>query len=179
MIRGRSPLLAERFPDGSGDEGLAALVLEASSVVSMLTGRMIGVTGEGPWGCPLEEVPLPLQPLAVRAVRLRAERMDLLEMNPALLIARAEQVLGGLASFSAGPYSESYFPPGQTVQTLQALDPDPEHAAELWSLATECVREGWLRLWYPGMAGIFEPTSTNQEFDWFPADPYPYREPWT
>jgi len=173
-IRTRSTVLSTKFPSPAGDDGLTALVREASAVVAMLTGRAIGATGEGPFGCPLEEVPAALVPVATRAIRLRAERMDLLESNATLLIERAERTLGGLASFTAGPYSESYFKPGDTIQTLQALDSDPEMAADLWSLATECVREGWMRLWHPELIGALEPASVTQEINWMPNDPYPY-----
>lgn len=166
------------FPSPSGNAGLTGLIAEAAAVISMLTGRAIGITGEGPFGCLLEEVPAPLQPLAIRAVRHRAEQMDLLEGNAALIIARAERALGGLASFSAGPYSESYFAPGSSTVTTQALDADPEVAAELWGLATECVREGWMRLWHPELVGAFSPASAIQEFDWFGSNAYPYRNPW-
>lgn len=174
VLRARSAVLSGSFPAGAGDDGLTALATEASAIVSMLTGRAIGVTGEGPFGCQLEEVPPALQPLAVRAIRMRAEQMDLLETNAVLLRARAEQRVSGLASFSAGAYSESYFPPGQTVELLRALDPDPELAAELWALSTECVREGWMRVWHPELIGALEPASAYQEMGWSGEYGYPF-----
>jgi hypothetical protein len=156
-VRPRSELLTARYPDDDGgpnDLKLKALLDDDAPVVSSLTGRIIG-----PEGTPGEEVPAWLVPVAMRVMALRAERMSVTGT------ARARTgVLGSLRlrSFSAGPYSESYFGPGEAA-TAKVLDPDPAVHELLWALATEEMRRYWLRLW--GL-GVEDPAVAVQSFEW-------------
>lgn len=139
-VRLRSELLALRYP-ADDEERMAVLqrlLDDDAPVVSELTGRSIGIAGT-----PGEEVPDYLQPVAVRAMALRAERMTI--GGSAKARTGAVGALS-LRSFTAGPYSESYFGPGEAA-TAKVLDPDPAIHELLWALATEAKREYWLILW--------------------------------
>lgn len=155
-VRARSELLRLRFPDGDEDKEaeLAALLADDAPVVSSLTGRIIG-----PEGTPGEEVPAYLQPVAMRAMALRAERMSVTGAARSRTGAIGKLTL---RSFSAGPYSEAYFGPGE-AQGAKALDLDPVVHELLWALATEEKRQEWLRLW--GMAS-YEPAMAVQSVAW-------------
>lgn len=154
--RARSELLARRFPDDEGgplDEKLALILGDDAPVVSSLTGRIIG-----PAGTPGVEVPDWLRPVAQRAMAMRAERHA---------VTGAERARRGaigalrLRSFSAGPYSESYFGPGEAANA-RVLDPDPAIHELLWALATEEMRAYWLGLW----TGAHPPAAGTTEFRW-------------
>lgn len=156
-VRPRSELLTLRLPDDAGgpnDLKLGALLTDDAPVVSELTGRRIG-----PEDQPGEEVPDYLRPVAMRAMALRAERMLVGGASKARIGA-----LGALRlrSFSAGPYSESYFGPGEAAQA-KALDLDPAVHELLWALATEEKRQEWLVLW--GIAAQ-PPAAAIQSFNW-------------
>jgi len=140
----RSPLLAE-YED---PDRLQVVLDDDAPVVSELTGRAIG-----PPGTPGEEVPDYLRPVAIRALALRAERF--------LVTGTAEKrtgAIGALAlrSFTAGPYSETYFGPGEAA-SAKTLDPDPAVHELLWALATPEKRAYWLALW-----GVQEPPAFAQ-----------------
>lgn len=170
-VRARSALFRERLPVSvANDAILSVQVGDAAGQVSMLTGRAIGVTGAGPFGCTLDEVPAGLTGLASRVVTLVAERLYVTETSRTAEMIESELVSASdnLASFSAGPYSEAYFAPGQVVE-MKRLDPDPERAGLLWALATDCVRLGWTRLWFPdSIAAQPSPVSALVELNWFP-----------
>lgn len=170
-VRARSALFRERLPASElNDELLRVAVEDGAGLVSMLTGRAIGATGEGPFGCVLEEVPVGLRAFASRLVTLMAERLYVLERARTAESIESEitSESGNLSSFTAGAYSESYFGPGQIVE-LKRLDVDPERASQLWALATDCVRKGWQRLWDPSsIAALAAPASALAEPNWFP-----------
>lgn len=168
-VRARSKLLAARYPVSASpptDDGLEALIEDASGVISALTGRLIGpVGGDGPFGCPLEDVPLPFTGLMTRMIVVRAERIEAADLPADARAKFLQSSSSNLASFGAGPYSESYFNP-TTIINLKALDRDPDVAESLWALATECARDGWFRLWNP--TAPFPPAAAVQSFGWFP-----------
>lgn len=141
QLQARSAFLADRV-----DAELTPLAEEGAALVSSLTGRDIGVSalggGDSPTGCPWEDVPGWLRPSAERAVAFMVE--SLIGVTSATRAAKRGD--RQLASFSAGPYSESYFSPEQ-VSKSQTLHPDPMVHQVLWSIATECARQYWLRLW--------------------------------
>lgn len=142
-VRARSELLLTKYPDGDAEAEakLTLLLTDLAPIISQLTGRKIG-----PADTPGEEVPDWLRPIAVRVFTLRAER-DATGLSAA---GRAEAVSANgpvrLRSFSAGPYSETYFGPGE-AQAAGILDPDPLIHEALWALATAEMRNYWLRLW--------------------------------
>lgn len=127
-------------------EDLTPLVAEAAGLVSALTSRDIGVIaaggGENPLGCEWSDVPAWQVPVAKRAVAMMVESL----LGSTLAAASKRRGDRLLASFSAGPYSESYFAPDVAAKA-QTLHPDPAFAAILWSLATECARLYWMRMW--------------------------------
>jgi hypothetical protein len=103
QVRLRSDLLTELYPDPVGNNKLTVLIEDASALVSSGTGRIIGAAGTGPFGCPLEEVPVNQAPVVYRAVTRKAEQMALNNTSAARK-AELKRLQGGLASFSAGPY---------------------------------------------------------------------------
>lgn len=139
-VLARSELLTQRFPpaDADAQTRLAALLADLAPIISQLTGRKIG-----PADTPGVEVPDWLVPAARRAFTLKAER-EALGRN-AKAVIKGEGSLR-LRSFSAGPYSESYFGPGE-AESAGVLDPNPTIHEALWALATEEMRNYWLRLW--------------------------------
>jgi hypothetical protein len=144
--RVRSGLLTEDFPPEDGDEALDALLLSASALVGSLTCRPLVEGQTDPDGCTdcYAEVPDYLVDLAKRAVVMKAEQMQVRTGSAA---ARRRGIgVGNLQSFSAGPYSESYFGPDQAGKA-RYLDPDPALHEVLWALATEACKERWLNLW--------------------------------
>lgn len=156
-LREASPLLAERFPSPEGDVRLAALLRDAIALVETMTCRKMD-----------SSVPVALEPLALMAIRMKVES---LAVSGGDATAR-EGAIGDsrLRSFSAGPYSESYFGPGD-ASAAGKLDPDPVLADALWGLATEECREEWLRTWarISGRGNPApEPYAEVVSFDWAP-----------
>lgn len=150
VIRERSPFLSRTFllTDADGMWRLGILVAEAISLVQELTGRVLD-----------EALPERLVPLALRAVMMKTEAMS----SASSLKRRKGQLQSvGLRSFSAGPYSESYFGPGEAM-AAKALDPDTALHEVLWALATEEKRGYWLRVW--GVSAS-EPFFQVQSFDY-------------
>lgn len=137
-MRSRSAYLQQSFPvepvDAEREERLREGVLDAMAIVESLTCRDLSSSlGDAR-----------LDRLAVRAVQLKAER---LLFGEATGKARRGQ-LGGvrLRSFSAGPYSETYFGPEEAGKA-GVLDLDPALHEVLWQLATPECRARWLYLW--------------------------------
>jgi len=155
-VRERSELLSQMYPgsDPDRDRRLGALLADDAPVVSSLTGRRIG-----PPDTPGEEVPAWLRPVAIRAMALRAERHA---VGGSARGRRSTLGSLNLRSFTAGPYSESYFGPGDAAE-WRVLDPDPAVHELLWALCTEEMRRYWLRLW-GRLAEV--PAFGVQSFDW-------------
>lgn len=134
-VRARSKLLTARYPEGDGDEGLTALVETASDLVSAITGRDIGVDAG-------EDVPTNLVGVAKRAVALKAESVEVLD---AADVAEEEARGRRLRSIAAGPWSESYFGPGELAgkrgEARPRLDPRDALDEALWLLLTDARRE--------------------------------------
>lgn len=149
QIRARSALVAQRFPSPGGNAELTATAEVIGPIIADLTGRAIS-------GAPGEEVPDYLVPVAERAFALKIERTPTTVKDRKKLLASLN-----LRSFSAGPYSESYFGPGEAAQIKQ-LDPDAETHQVLWALATEAKRAYWLLLWGDQVA----PAAGVQSFNW-------------
>lgn len=145
QLRAASQLIAQKLPvSGPNDATLKLLAESASVLVSTLTFRTIAPIVESTIdGEVFEDVPAQLVPLAIRAVALMVNR-EIVLGDPAV----AEQIATGrrLRGFSAGPYSESYFAPGEfarrgAAQGRPPMDPDEELDAALWALATLDARE--------------------------------------
>lgn len=154
-VRERSPLLRQRYPDEPAAD-LTAVVEDASAVVASLTGRLIEPYAEG------EEVPAGLVGVAVRAVARMAELMDTeAEATSADVAARGRRLRG----FSAGPYSETYFAPGDLVVTKGArpqFSPDPTLDRLLWALATDEAKDALMAL----VTGVQPPAGAVTAFDY-------------
>lgn len=158
LIRQRSPLLAARYPAAvpydPATDALAPLVLDSMALVESLTGRDLGLH--------IGDTALPdaMWPLAWRAVSLKAEALAVVGGTA----KERQTAIKGLAlrSFTAGPYSESYFGPGE-AQSAGVLDPDPQLHEVLWALATPEMRDYWLRIW--GKL-VEAPAAAVQQFAW-------------
>lgn len=168
QLRLASDLIALRFPtDGDSDDDAKLLqrAQVASVLVASLTFRLIDpVTESTVEGETFEDVPPGLEPVAVRAVALMVER-EVVTGDPAF----AEQVATGrrLRGFSAGPYSESYFAPGEfarkgAAQGRPPMDADEGLDAALWALATEDARAYFISQ----ATGVNLPGSAITAFDY-------------
>lgn len=156
QLRAQSDLIAAQRPQSdANDEVLAGRAAVAAAVVASITGRLILPVEEG------EEVPAGLVPLAVQAVAMFVERR--LVRGAA---GEAEAAAGGrrLRSFTAGPYSESYFAPGElgTKGGRPRMDVDEELDALLWALATDEAREEFIA----AASGVQPPAGAATEFDY-------------
>lgn len=141
---------------------LGIMLGDDAPVISELTGRKIGPDDQ-----PGVEVPDYLRPVAIRAMAMRAERFA---VGGTVSTRRGQIQSLTLRSFTAGPYSETYFGPGEAA-AARALDPDPAVHELLMALATEERRDWWLNLWgeLP-----YAPGAAVQEFGWQRQD---YRVP--
>lgn len=151
-VRERSPFLQSVLPTGIGsnDELLREAVLDAKALVESLTCRNLDQSlGDQR-----------LDRLALRAVTLKTEAIGGSEATAKARKARLGTQL--LKSFSAGPYSETYFGPDQAA-ALKRLDPDPATHEVLWALATQECRDAWLVLW--GLS-VAPPFAGVQAFDY-------------
>lgn len=168
QLREASDVIANRFPDegtGAAEMKLKARAEAAAILVSSLTFRTIApITESTVEGEVFEDVPAQLEPLAVRAVALMVNR-ELVLGDAAI----AEQIATGrrLRGFSAGPYSESYFAPGEfarrgAAQGRPPMDPDEELDASLWALATQEAREYFIAQ----ATGVAAPAGTVSSFDY-------------
>lgn len=156
-VKERSRLLRGRYPtdpSGSATDDLDIAIEDAAFLVASITGRKIG-TAEG------EEVPADLVSVAKRAVALKAEHLDTAAEEEA-----AEEAASGrrLRQISAGPWSESYFAPGELIVKggVPQLDPDPRLAELLWALCTEEMREEYMALF----TGKVAPAAAVTQFDY-------------
>jgi hypothetical protein len=149
-IRRESPLIAEKLSpdnDGDNDKTLRARIIASSALVSSLTFRLIDPVSASPDPLYLfEEVPPGLVPLAVQAIALLTERQVV-----GRTVKEAEKTASGrrLRSISAGPWSESYFGPGETKtggSTRPMMDADPFLDQLLWALATLAAREYFIQM---------------------------------
>lgn len=167
-LRAASDLIALRFPAGEAEGAETKLKLRAEAAaaqVATLTYRLIDpVTEATVEGATFEEVPASLHGLAVRAIAIMVER-EIVTGDPAF----AEQVATGrrLRGFTAGPYSESYFAPGEFArrgasQGRPPMDPDEQLDAALWALATQEAREEFVS-W---ASGLHLPGSVISVFDY-------------
>lgn len=170
-VRDASPLLRVKYPrpatnpDQAGD--LRRITYQATALVQSITWRLIDPT----LGCPAppdegqcEIVPNELAPVALQAIARMAERIQV-TTDPAF----AEQVATGrrLRGFTAGPYSESYFAPGEfarrgATQGRPAMDSDDALDAALWALATEDARDYFV--WRA--TGVAPPSAEVTSFDY-------------
>lgn len=144
-LRAESDLIEAKLPaTGPNDVKLALRAETAAVLVASATFRLIEpVEASVVEGYDFEEVPAGLVPIARRAVALMVERL-LVTGAPDF----AEQVATGrrLRGFSAGPYSENYFAPGEfarrgAAQGRPPMDADDALDSALWALATIDARE--------------------------------------
>lgn len=166
QLRLASDLIELKFPPGGKEDAkLEQRALLASALVASLTFRLIDpVTQSTVQGYTFEDVPPSLEAVAIGAVAGMTER-EIVTGDPAF----REQIATGrrLRGFSAGPYSESYFGPGEFArkgasQGRPPMDPDEALDALLWALATEDARE-----YFIGQAsGVNPPGSAITAFDY-------------
>lgn len=152
-IRERSFLLQQLYPEdpptAAVEWRLREVVRDAVAIIESLTGRRLDPT-----------LPEGLVRIAVRAVTLKTERMGLATASAKV---RRKAISGTrLRSFTAGPYSESYFGP-EEASRAKMLDPDPDLNELLWALTTEAKREEWMILW--GLKS-YAPAFAVQSFDY-------------
>jgi len=157
QIRARSKLLRGRYPAADPEPAdLLAAIEDASAVVGALTGRLIAPLTAG------EEVPAGLVGVALRAVARMAELMDTEgAADFADIAARGRRLRG----FTAGPYSEQYFAPGELIVSKGArpqFSPDPTLDRLLWALATQDAIDALLAL----ASGLQPPAGMATEFDY-------------
>lgn len=153
-IRDRSPLLKKTFPanplDGDVEAALREAVADAASLVEQLTCRRLDGS-----------LPEELHRVAVRAVTLKAEQIAV--ASDAKLV---ERTAGGrrLRSISAGPWSESYFAPGELGMKGGRPRMDSNDAIDeaLWALATEDCRAQFIA----EATGKQPPAGAVTEFDY-------------
>jgi hypothetical protein len=131
LLKARHPEATPYVPD---EDELNPYIAEAMALVAHITGRAI------PPDAPGVAVPPALQPVAERAVRLKTEQV----MVGASAESSEEAASGRrLRSQSAGPWSESYFAPGDlgSKNGRPVLDPNAALDEALWALATPERRE--------------------------------------
>lgn len=148
-VRQASPLLRAKFPrpaiDPAQPGDLRRTVYQSIALVQSETWRILDPS----LGCPApsgevcEVVPNELEAVALQAVARMAERITV-TTAPEF----AEQVATGrrLRGFSAGPYSETYFAPGEfnrrgAQQARPIVDADDALDTALWALMTEAARD--------------------------------------
>lgn len=169
-IRAQSPLLRKNFPlpptNAYQPSDLRNLVYQSVSLVQSLTWRLIdpSLGDSSPEGYVSEAVPPWQVPIVFQAVARMAERVSV-TTAPAF----AEQLATGrlLRGFSAGPYSEQYFSPGEFArrgaqQGRQPMDVESAIDEALWALATEDARDYFV--WRA--TGITPPTGVATAFDY-------------
>lgn len=150
-VRLRSPFLAQRFPadDDAATARLEVVVADTIAVVEALTCRTLDAS-----------LPERLWTIAVRAVALKAQRIAA-EGDPDAVASSQEN--DGLRSISAGPWSESYFGPGEAA-AAKVLDRDAATHEALWALATEECRDDWRRAW--GQTVPHRPAAVTAQPGW-------------
>lgn len=153
-IRGRSALLKARYPAEpyvpDVEDALRSLVTDAVALVESLTCRKIDAT-----------LPDDLIAVAVRAVMLKAEQLAV-----SGTAEETERTVGGkrLRGFTAGPYSETYFAPGELGVKNGRPRVDPSDALDeaLWALMTDECREQFIAY----ATGKQAPAGAVSEFDY-------------
>lgn len=153
-VRSRSALLRRDFPAGSADPHseptLRQYVTDAIAMVQSITGRTLD-----------ETLPTNLIDLAFRAVTLMTEKFAVRGDAES-----TEEAAGGrrLRSQSAGPWSESYFAPGdlQMKNGRPMVDPNDVLDEVLWALMTEEMREEFIAL----ATGQQQPAGAVTQFDY-------------
>lgn len=135
---------------------LTADIEDSAAVVGALTGRLIAPLETG------EEVPDGLLNVAVRAIARMAELMDTeASADFADVTARGRRLRG----FTAGPYSESYFSPGDLIVVKGSrpqFSPDAMLDRLLWALATDDAIDELLAL----ISGVQPPAGAISSFDY-------------
>lgn len=168
-VRNASPLLRSKYPlpptDSYAMADLRNLVAGAVAYAQRMTFRLIdpalGCAAPEDYVC--EDVPDALAPVAFEVVARLSERVKV-TTDPVL----AEQIATGrrLRGFSAGPYSESYFAPGEFARRgvvgRPAMDPDDVIDQLLWALATEDARDYFVFR----ASGVAPPTGVATAFDY-------------
>lgn len=143
-IRERSRMLAARYPAADpyvpDADPLVPFVQVAEQLVSSITGRDVDV-GAG------EAVPPEMTQVAVLAVQLMTEQVVVAGGGDA---KQSEAAAGGqrLRSISAGPWSESYFAPGELTlkNGVAVITGNMLLDQVLWSLMTQEKRDEWFAL---------------------------------
>lgn len=169
-IRQASPLLRSVYPAPAGDPfqlaDLRLIVYEATAYVQSMTFRLIdpSLGDVAPEGYLSEAVPDGLIPLAFTAIARMSERIKV-TTDPAM----ATQIATGrrLRGFTAGPYSEQYFAPGEFArrgasQGRPPMDVDDALDSALWALATEDARDYFV--WRS--TGVAPPVGVATSFDY-------------
>lgn len=160
VIRARSAMLAARYPaadpyDPDAD-ALAPFVQVAEQLVSSFTGRDVDV-GVG------EPVPAEMTAVAVLAVQLMTEQIVVSGGGD---VRASEAAAGGqrLRSISAGPWSESYFAPGELTlkNGVAVITGNMLLDQVLWSLMTQDKRDEWFAL----ATGVQPPAAIVSGFDY-------------
>lgn len=179
-MRARSMLLASRYPAPGGDAALQMLRDDACALVSNLTGRDIGVSGQslpgnaivcsegfgwdawsrigcGDWLARLQSVPGRLVQIAKRAITLKCERLSVGSCVRDRVNAANTSLI---KSFSAGSYSQTSQTVGDIRKSMM-LDPDPALDEALRQLITE---DGWA-IWLYLATGQEIPAAMASSFD--------------
>lgn len=144
------------YPPGyvAEEDPMFGEIVVAASMLSSLTCRDMGLGVGTP-------VPPELVPLAIWAFALYVEQITVL-MKPSNRATAVTTGSGGLQSFTAGPYSESYFNPSDAKFAWNVLNPDPLLNSALLALITpECLANR-----QAAATGIFPPGYAVQEIDW-------------
>lgn len=165
-VRDSSELLRVKYPIGDPDSErrLRNVVYTATATVQGITGRLIDTTLGVPEDIePGEAVPKVLVPVALRAVTLMTEEMA--ATGEAAIATQAAQGRR-LRSISAGPWSESYFAPGEFsrrgVAERPPMNANPQLDTALWLLATEDAQALWIAL----ATGTQPPVGVGQAVDY-------------
>lgn len=168
-VRNASPLLRQNYPipavDPYASSDLRANVYQATALVQAITWRIIDPT----LGCPApdgyvcELTPAELVPVAINVITRMTERIAVTTAADF-----AEQLATGrlLRGFTAGPYSENYFAPGEFSRKgttgRPAVDSDSNIDAALWALMTEDARDYFMFR----AGGISPPVGVASSFDY-------------
>jgi hypothetical protein len=143
-------------PDGYRPEcdPMAPMIYLATAYLGSITCRDFG----NGIGCP---IPPEMVPLAIFADALYVEQLTY-RMDASRRASSLSSGTGNLRSFTAGPYSESYFGPGEIKFAWNVLDPDPLLNSMLMSLITpECLQARMA-----AANGTYPPGWATQEVQW-------------
>lgn len=150
-IRSMSEFVRLSYPaspfDAQREQDVSNARATAIEVIQSLTGRALDGT-----------LPAALVETARRAVVLKTEQLLAAFTRKSRRSAFGQRAL---RSFTAGPYSETYFTPDDAAKAAR-LDPDPVMHELLWALATDEMRDYWTGLW----TGNFRPATGVVEVAW-------------